>query len=83
MLRRNKTMTASDWNKILKQLKGNPAVMNKFLGHNKPQTRKFGIAAFKCEHCGRFGARVSQYGLNLCRHCFREMAEELGFKKYS
>ncbi len=76
-------MTASDWGKVLKQLKDKPAVMNKYLKHCKPQTRKFGIAAKKCENCGRFGARVGQYGINLCRHCFREMAEELGFKKYS
>lgn len=76
-------MTASDWNKVIKQLRGKPAVMNKYLKHNKPKTRKFGIAAFKCENCGRFGARVSQYNLNLCRHCFREMAIELGFKKFS
>jgi len=76
-------MTASDWRKVLKQLKGKPAVLNKFLKHNRPQERKIGIAAHKCENCGRFGARVSQYGLNLCRHCFREMAEDLGFKKYS
>lgn len=76
-------MTASDWRKVLKQLRKKPAVMAKFLKHNKPQERKFGIAAKKCENCGRFGARVNQYGLNLCRHCFREMAENLGFKKYS
>ncbi|MAH49455.1 30S ribosomal protein S14 [Candidatus Pacearchaeota archaeon] len=45
--------------------------------------RKFGVAAKKCEKCGRFGAMVNQYNLNLCRHCFRELALELGFKKYS
>ena len=76
-------MTASDWGKVLKQLKGKPAVMAKYLKHNKPKQRKFGIAAKKCENCGRFGARVGQYDINLCRHCFREMAEDLGFKKYS
>jgi small subunit ribosomal protein S14 len=76
-------MTASDWNKMLKQLRRKPAVAAKYLRHCKPKQRKFGISAFKCENCGRFGARVSQYNLNLCRHCFREMAEELGFKKYS
>jgi small subunit ribosomal protein S14 len=76
-------MTASDWGKVLKQLRGKPAVMAKYLKHNKPKQRKFGIAAKKCENCGRFGARVGQYGINLCRHCFREMAEDLGFKKYS
>ena len=76
-------MTASDWNKVLKQLRKKPAVMKKFLKHCKPKERKFGIAAYKCENCGRFGAKLGQYGLNLCRQCFREMAEELGFKKYS
>ena len=76
-------MSASDWNKILKQLKSKPAKYKKFLKHNKPKDRDFGVAAYKCENCGRFGARVSQYGLNLCSHCFRELAEELGFKKYS
>jgi len=41
-------MTASDWNKMLKQLRGKPAVMAKYLRHNKPKQRKFGISAFKC-----------------------------------
>jgi small subunit ribosomal protein S14 len=76
-------MTASDWRKILKQLRSKPAVMQKFLKHNRPKERKYGIAAKKCERCGRFGAHIKSYGLNLCRHCFREIAEEIGFKKYS
>jgi small subunit ribosomal protein S14 len=76
-------MGASDWKKITKQLKGKPAVLQKFLRHNKPKERKSGIAARKCERCGRFGAHLSQYNLNLCRHCFREIAEEIGFHKYS
>jgi len=76
-------MTSSDWKKVLKQLKKKPAVQDKYLKHNKPKDRKFGIAVKRCENCGRFGARINQHGLNLCRHCFREMAEELGFKKYS
>ncbi len=76
-------MTASDWKKILKQLKNKPAVMQKFLKHCKPKERKTGISAKKCERCGRFGAHIKSYGLNLCRQCFREIAEEIGFKKYS
>jgi small subunit ribosomal protein S14 len=76
-------MTASDWRKILKQLRNKPAVMRKFIAHNKPKDRKMGIAARKCERCGRFGAHLKQYNLNLCRHCFREIAEEIGFIKYS
>ena len=76
-------MTASDWRKITKQLRSKPVVLKKFLKHNKPKARKFGIASKKCEVCGRFGAHISSYNLNLCRHCFRELAVELGFKKYS
>ncbi len=76
-------MTASDWKKITKQLKKKPAVLKKFLKHNKPKERKFGIAVKKCERCGRFGGHINQYRLHLCRHCFREFAVELGFKKYS
>jgi small subunit ribosomal protein S14 len=76
-------MTASDWKKILKQLRNKPVKVEKFLKHNKPKDRKTGIAVRKCERCGRFGAHIKSYGLNLCRHCFREIAEEIGFKKYS
>ena len=75
-------MTASDWNKILKQLRGKPVIMQKFLKFNKPKDRKNGTATKKCERCGRFGAHLDQYNLNLCRQCFREIAEEIGFKKY-
>lgn len=76
-------MTASDWSKILKQLEAKPAIKAKFLKHCKPKQRSTGIARQKCEKCGRFGAHIKSYGLNLCRHCFREIAEEIGFKKYS
>ena len=76
-------MTASDWKKTLKQLKGKPAVMSKFVKFNKPKERKFGIAARKCERCVRFGAHIKKYNLNLCRQCFREIAVEIGFQKYS
>ncbi len=76
-------MTASDWRKSTKQLRNKPAVLKKFLKHNKPRDRKFGCSCNKCEKCGRIGAHVGQYGLNLCRQCFRELAPQLGFKKYS
>lgn len=76
-------MTASDWKKALKQLKEKPVIMDKFIRHNKPKTRKNGIALHKCERCGRFGAHIGSYGLNLCRQCFREVAVDIGFRKYS
>jgi small subunit ribosomal protein S14 len=76
-------MTASDWKKVTKQLRNKPKKMEKFLKHNKPAERKFGVSVKKCENCGRFGAHISQYNLNLCRQCFRELAVELGFQKFS
>ncbi len=76
-------MTASDWQKILKQLESKPAIKARFLRFCKPKQRKFGVAAKKCQRCGRYGGHLNQYGLHLCRQCFREIAEQIGFKKYS
>ena len=76
-------MTASVWKKIAKQLKDKPVKLAKFTKFNKPKDRKMGLAARRCERCGRFGAHMSQYNLNLCRQCFREIAVEIGFKKYN
>ncbi len=76
-------MVASDWKKVFKQLNAKPVVKAKFLKHCKPKERKNGIAVQKCERCGRFGAHIGSYGLHLCRQCFREIAVEIGFKKYS
>ncbi|MAG11119.1 30S ribosomal protein S14 [Candidatus Pacearchaeota archaeon] len=68
---------------MLKQLEKKPQIKAKFLKHNKPKDRKIGLAVQKCERCRRFGAHIKSYGLNLCRHCFREIAEEIGFRKFS
>ncbi|OIO80540.1 30S ribosomal protein S14 [Candidatus Pacearchaeota archaeon CG1_02_32_132] len=57
--------------------------MKKFLKHNKPKIRSTGVAKQKCQRCGRFGAHLNQYNIHLCRQCFREIAEEMGFIKYS
>ncbi|MEM2956086.1 MAG: 30S ribosomal protein S14 [Candidatus Pacearchaeota archaeon] len=56
--------------------------MRRFLKYNKPKERKYGAAKKPCVRCGRIGAHIRSYGLELCRQCFREIAEELGFKKY-
>lgn len=76
-------MTASDWKKALKQLESKPAKMARYIKHNKPKDRTTGVATKSCERCGRFGAHISGYGLNFCRQCFREIAEKIGFRKYS
>ncbi len=36
-----------------------------------------------CRRCGTYDSVIKKYGLYLCRRCFREVAEKLGFKKYS
>lgn len=76
-------MTASDHEKMFNQLNAKPAIKAKFVKHNKPKERTTGITLNKCEKCKRFGAHIKSYGLNLCRHCFREIAEEIGFTKYN
>ncbi len=76
-------MTTSNWKKVAKQIENKPAKKNRFIKHNKPKERTTGITVKRCEKCGRFGAHISSYGLELCRHCFREIAEVIGFKKYS
>ncbi|NIA04132.1 MAG: 30S ribosomal protein S14 [Nitrospiraceae bacterium] len=76
-------MTASSYKKALNQLKNKSAKKIKYLKHNEPKPRKYGIDAHKCSICGRTGAHISAYGLHLCRQCFRENATKLGFQKYS
>ena len=48
----------------------------------KERAKKFGRNANPCRRCGRKRGVVRKYGLYLCRQCFREVARELGFKKY-
>lgn len=45
--------------------------------------RKFGKGSRQCERCGTHVAVIQARGIMLCRRCFREVALEIGFKKYS
>ena len=76
-------MTTSDHRKVFKQLNAKPIKKAKFIKFNQPKDRTCGITLKKCQNCGRNRAHIDKYGLNLCRQCFREMALNLGFKKYS
>ncbi len=76
-------MTASSYTKMLSQLKTKPVILKRFLKHNKPKDRKYGINVHLCKRCGRRGGHISKYGLDLCRQCFRDIAKNIGFKKYS
>jgi len=44
--------------------------------------RRMGKGSRRCVRCGSHGPVIRRYRLNVCRHCFREIAPELGFKKY-
>ena len=76
-------MTYSDYKKALKQLKAKPVKLKKFLKHNAPKKRSCGVSLKRCIRCCRIRGHISSYGLNLCRQCFREIATDLGFKKYN
>ncbi|NUN11333.1 30S ribosomal protein S14 [Candidatus Micrarchaeota archaeon] len=36
----------------------------------------------KCGFCGGSKGLIRSYGMNICRKCFRERAEKIGFVKY-
>ncbi|MBT3395427.1 30S ribosomal protein S14 [archaeon] len=76
-------MTAKNYEKVFKQLEKKPVKLKKFIKHNKPKERSCGEALRRCGICGRRGAHIRKYGLGLCRQCFRDVAKNLGFKKYS
>ncbi|MBI5393057.1 30S ribosomal protein S14 [Candidatus Woesearchaeota archaeon] len=76
-------MTYSDYRKPLKQLRTKPVKLKKYLKHNSPKKRTTGLSLRKCRRCGQHGAHISKYNLHYCRHCFREVATKIGFKKYS
>jgi len=76
-------MSYSDYTKVFKQLKVKPPKLAKYKKHNSPKERSCGKSRIKCKRCGRPGAHIAKYGLGLCRHCFREIAVSIGFKKYS
>ncbi len=75
-------MSSSDYKKAMNQLNAKPVKAKKYLKHCSPKERATGIAKKKCSRCGRVGGHVKKYGLDFCRHCFREIAQQIGFKKF-
>ena len=45
--------------------------------------RKFGKGSRICRRCGTHNGIIRRYNLMFCRRCFREVAENLGFRKYN
>jgi len=44
--------------------------------------RQQGKGMRKCRFCGSARALIRSYGLRICRRCFREVGEQVGFRKY-
>ena len=76
-------MTTKDYKKAFAQLDNKPAIKKKYLKHNAPKEKKIGIGSRPCKNCGRYGGHIRSYALSLCRTCFRDMAQSLGFKKFN
>ncbi len=76
-------MTAKDWRKMFESIKHKKAEREKMLKFNKPKERKYGRGTRHCIICHRTKGIIRRYGLNMCRQCFRDLAEKLGFKKYN
>ena len=76
-------MTYSNYKKAFKQLRVKPAKLKKYIKHNAPKQRSCGVANKRCVISGRIRGRISKYGLNLSRQEFRQIANKIGWKKYS
>ena len=66
----------------LNQVKNKPTKLARVMKFNAPQKRKYGKNVNKCRHCGKTRGIIGKYGLLNCRQCFREIAKQLGFKKF-
>lgn len=66
-----------------KQIEKKPVKLARFKKFNKPKDRKFGKNVRPCRICGKTEGVINKYGLRYCRQCFREIAEDLGFKKFN
>ena len=48
-----------------------------------PKDEKFrGKGKRKCRICGTARGLIRKYDLYICRRCFREAGEKIGFRKY-
>lgn len=74
----------SDYRKMQKMFERKPGKLKKFLKTNKPKHNHPGLGQVQCRRCGIRGlSLIQKYDLNYCRRCFREVAHDIGFRKYS
>ncbi|MBI2147012.1 30S ribosomal protein S14 [Candidatus Woesearchaeota archaeon] len=75
-------MSYSNYDKVFKQLSVKPPKLQKYKKHNAPKARSCGRSLKRCRRCGRIRAHIGKYAIHVCRQCFRDIAVDLGFKKY-
>lgn len=46
------------------------------------ERKAFGKGSRRCRSCFAYNGLIRKYGLNMCRRCFREYAEDIGFEIY-
>jgi len=52
------------------------------VAEKKMLSRFRGKGTRKCRFCGSARGVIRKYGLNVCRRCFHEMGEGIGFRKF-
>ncbi|EGG01800.1 uncharacterized protein MELLADRAFT_91880 [Melampsora larici-populina 98AG31] len=45
--------------------------------------KKYGKGSRGCKVCCHVAGLIRKYGLNICRQCFRERSEAIGFHKHN
>ncbi|KAF2398646.1 hypothetical protein EJ06DRAFT_479486 [Trichodelitschia bisporula] len=45
--------------------------------------RNYGKGSRSCRVCAHTAGLIRKYGLNICRQCFREKSQDIGFIKVS
>ncbi len=45
--------------------------------------KRIGKGSRECKRCHTHHGLIRSYGINMCRRCFRETAEKMGFRKYN
>jgi ribosomal protein S14 len=52
------------------------------MSYPKAKNEKMKKRDRKCKFCGTQRGLIRKYDINICRRCFKDNAEKLGFRKY-
>jgi ribosomal protein S14 len=58
------------------------AQSRKTVAAKKLKSKMRGKGNRKCRFCGSARGLIRKYQLTVCRRCFREVGEEIGFRKF-